>query len=302
MAKKRLAKIRSFLKAQATLRSWLGWGGKSYGFYIPYEYSARLKLPDQDDCLDWLKEAFDRQLSVYLAFVDEAAQFNDRFHEFRTEDPENAHRPRFDQDWFPGLDGAMAYTMVRRFEPKRIVEIGSGHSTRFLRQAICDGNLKTHLHAVDPAPRRGVEHICDQFTRSTVDRVPIESLLSLVENDILFIDGSHIAMPGTDVDWLFSRILPQLATGVLIHIHDIFLPNGYPNAWKRRWYNEQNFLLAMIAGGERYRILFPGAYMRRYHGDIIDQRLFSQCRAGAHEASFWIQVRNRSAACLMRPM
>jgi hypothetical protein len=298
MANKRLAKFRSFLKAQATLRHWQGWGGRSYGFYIPYAFSARLKLPDENDCLEWLKDAFDRQRSVYLAFIEQAAQFNDRFREFRTEDPQDANRPRFDQDWFPGIDGAMAYTMVRRFQPKRIIEIGSGHSTRFLRQAIRDGNLTTHLHAIDPAPRRGVERICDQFTSATVDRVPIDCFLSLAENDLLFVDGSHIAMPGTDVDWLFSRILPQLAVGILIHIHDIFLPNGYPNAWNRRWYNEQHFLLAMIAGGERYRILFPSAYMRRYHSAILDQHLSSWCRPGAHEASFWMQVRDRNCSLL----
>jgi hypothetical protein len=294
MAKKAFAAIRRFLKALSTLRNWLGWGGNSYGFYIPYEYSSHLKSPDQNDCLEWLKDTFDRQSPEYHALVGEASRFNDRFREFRTEDPHNANRPRFNQDWFPGIDAAMAYTMVRRFQPKQIIEIGSGHSTRFLHQAIRDGGLTTHLHAIDPAPRRGIESICDEFTRSTVDRVPVGSFLRLNRNDILFVDGSHIAMPGTDVDWLFSGVFPRLSPGVVIHIHDIFLPNGYPNAWKRRWYNEQNFLLAMISGGERYRIIFPSAYMRRYHGEVTDQRLVTERCSGAYEASFWMQVQDMS--------
>jgi hypothetical protein len=292
MAKKKFAKIRRFLKAQSTIRSWLGFGGKSYGFYIPYEYCSQLKLPDQDDCIQWLKDALDRQSHEYHLIVSEAAQFNDRFREFGAEDPKNANRPRFNQDWFPGIDGAMAYTMVRRFQPRQIIEIGSGHSTRFLRQAIRDGGLTTHLHAIDPVPRRGIETICDQFTRSTVDQVPVDTFLGLNRNDILFVDGSHVAMPGTDVDWLFARIFPQLSSGVVIQVHDIFLPNGYPNAWKRRWYNEQSFLLAMIAGGDRYRILFPSSYMRRYHGELTDRQLFTKHGLCGHESSFLMQVQD----------
>jgi len=68
-------------------------------------------------------------------------------------------RPRFNQDWFPGLDGAMAYTLVRYFKPAKIVEVGSGHSTRFLAQAINDGGLRTQLYSVAPQPRADVDTI-----------------------------------------------------------------------------------------------------------------------------------------------
>ena len=65
----------------------------------------------------------------------------------------------------PGLDGAMAYAMVRKFKPRRIIEVGSGHSTRFMAQAIEDAQLETELHWIDPQPRREIDEICSKITR-----------------------------------------------------------------------------------------------------------------------------------------
>ena len=85
--------------------------------------------------------------------------------------------------------------------------------------------------------------------------------------DILFIDSSHIAMPGTDVDRLFLDVLPRLAGGTLVHIHDITLPDAYPEIWDWRGYNEQMLVGALLQGGG-YELVFAS----HYRGDGIAPR------------------------------
>ena len=112
--------------------------------------------------------------------------------------------------------------------------------------------------------------------------------MELGSGDILFIDGSHLAMPGTDVDYLCTQVLPVLAPGVVIHVHDIFLPNGYPQAWLWRGYTEQAMLAAMLGGG-RYRVLCANAYLRRYHPKVAG-RVAVTVLPAAIESGFWMQV------------
>ena len=102
--------------------------------------------------------------------------------------------PRWDQDWFPRLDAAAAYAMVRSLRPRRIVEVGSGHSTRFLARAVADGGLDTRITAIDPQPRATIEKLPVEWLRSPVQRVA--AFPPLGENDILFIDSSHQLKPG----------------------------------------------------------------------------------------------------------
>ena len=158
-----------------------------------------------------------------------------------------APAPRFDQDWFPTLDAAAAYAMVGRARPARIVEVGSGHSTRFLARAIADAGLAAELVSIDPAPRAPLRGLPVRWIASVVQRRP-RRFGGLQAGDVLFIDSSHILMPGTDVDWLLNRVLPGLAVGVLVHFHDIFLPDPYPAAWAWRGYNEQQALAPLLQG------------------------------------------------------
>src|SRR5687768_12038170 len=108
--------------------------------------------------------------------------------------------PRWNQDWFPRLDAAAAYAMVRATQPRRIVEVGSGHSTRFLARAVADGGLATRITAIDPEPRATLAGLDIEWLRMPVERV--EPFPRLEANDILFIDSSHQLKPGNDVEFL----------------------------------------------------------------------------------------------------
>jgi hypothetical protein len=152
--------------------------------------------------------------------------------------------PRWNQDWFPRLDAAAAYAMVRSTRPKRIVEVGSGHSTRFLARAVADGGLATRITAIDPEPRASIEGLAVEWIRMPVQRVA--AFPPLGAGDILFIDSSHQLKPGSDVEFLLNAVLPLLPAGVRVHFHDIFLPDEYPPQWTWRRYNEQAAVASLI--------------------------------------------------------
>lgn len=198
-------------------------------------------------------------------------------------------QPRWRQQWFPRLDGAAAYTLVRERSPRRIVEVGCGHSTRFFARAIADGGLAAELVAIDPAPRAAIESLPVRLIRAPMQRAGDEAFAALGSGDILAIDSSHILMPGTDVDVLFNRVLPALPTGVLVHIHDVFLPDGYPRPWAWRGYNEQLAVAALIQGG--YRLLWSSRYVATRMAGRLRDHVVARLELvdGAFEASVWLE-------------
>ncbi|HKU93955.1 MAG TPA: class I SAM-dependent methyltransferase, partial [Vineibacter sp.] len=167
-----------------------------------------------------------------------------------------------DQSWFPTLDACAAYALIRDRAPRRIVEVGSGHSTRFLARALADGGLDAEIVAIDPAPRADIADLPRvRLVRETVHRADRSVFAALASGDILFIDSSHILMPGSDVDLLFNRVLPDLPAGTIVHIHDILLPDDYPPSWAWRNYNEQLAVGALLTTGA-YVPLFASHFVR----------------------------------------
>jgi hypothetical protein len=283
-------RLRAFWQALATVLAREGFPGvRSYGRFVPYVYEDSVLPLHEDECLLWLDERMNAEREGYRAILEDARQYAELFANWGQADPDDVSRPRFNQLWFAGLDAAIAYTMVRRFEPERIIEVGSGHSTRFMARAITDGEMRTDLHSIDPQPRRDIDTLCRSITRDSVTRLPVELFDTLAANDILFIDGSHALLPGSDVDYLFTRVLPRLAEGVVVHVHDIFLPYGYPTNWHRRAYTEQSMLAALLLGGRQFEILAPNAWLRRNESTAVDA-LRAHLPRGAFEAGFWMRV------------
>jgi hypothetical protein len=243
----------------------------------------------ENSTYDWLKDAWDSDPSLFHKSLKMIETHLPRLAEFSTGYPGDRDCPRFDQSWCPGLDGAAAYSFVRELNPANIIEIGSGQSTRFMVKAIKDGGLKTRFCSIDPEPRRGIDHLCNEVIRKTMDQVGSEKFSILKKNDILFFDGSHIAMPGTDVDYLINQVLPSLNPGVWIHIHDIFLPNGYPKIWSWRGYNEQNMVAALLSGGNNFQVRLASAYVRRYMPDTISKWPIPLPEQ-SFETSLWLTV------------
>lgn len=256
------------------------------GWFIPYRYINTSPSPDINYPADIFLAA---QTEITLT-LEKAAQFSETWRRFLGNSPPPS--PRFNQDWFPGLDAAVLYGLVRTQQPNLIVEIGSGHSTRFTAQALVDGEIEGKIIAIDPAPRADISALTDrvEIRLESVQSTPLDIFKKLKKGDILFIDSSHILMPGSDVDILFNRVLPILPVGVLVHIHDIFLPSPYPSHWDWRGYNEQNALATMLAGGS-YQIVAANQFARMHMKKTIEN-LFSDLPPapnGALETSLWLK-------------
>lgn len=229
------------------------------GFFVPHRYAAAVRAPAGYPELEPLFRHAEPAFRAVLAAVDRHADIIARF------DAARPPSPRWQQDWFPGLDAAAAYALVREARPARIVEVGSGHSTRFLARAVIDGALATDMLCIDPAPRADIAGLAGAVSlrvlRSTLQEAGVEALPALAAGDMLVIDSSHLALPGTDVDLLFGRVLPRLPAGVLVHVHDVFLPDGYPASWAWRHYAEQMVVAGWLAAGG-LRLRFASHWVR----------------------------------------
>jgi len=221
------------------------------GWFIPHRYAPLLPPPGAQPPYPAIEALFERHAGDFeavLALVDAQS------------DALQAMRSLLDQSWFPSLDAAVAYALMRDRKPQRLIEVGSGHSTRVLARAL--GGLGEIL-AVDPSPRADIAGLPGvQVVTSTVQSAPAELFARLGRGDVLFIDSSHILMPGSDVDLLFNRVLPHLPAGVIVHIHDIFLPFDYPPVWGWRAYNEQLGVLPLLTTGA-YKPLFSSVWARQ---------------------------------------
>lgn len=257
------------------------------GYFIPYRYAAGDLAAGERPVYAALAQYFEAARPRFEAHLEALHPFDTALRGFSRAEPP---RPRWQQDWFPRLDGAMAYSFVRRFAPKRIIEVGSGHSTRFMAQAVADAGLTTRITAIDPAPRADISRLSAvDLINTTVQKADLSLFADLEAGDVLFVDSSHILMPGSDVDLLFNHVMPALPAGVLVHIHDICLPMDYPKAWDWRGYNEQQGVVPMIAGGG-YQLEWASHYVSHAMSDAVAASLAGQIPLpdGALETSLWL--------------
>ena len=212
------------------------------------------------------------------------------------EQPTEGWRFHLDNPSYGHYDAFMLYGMLREAQPRRIVEVGSGFSSA----AMLDLNDHAfggavHLTFIDPdmSRLRKLLHEGDG-TRVTliekrVQEVPLEAFTGLRENDVLFIDSSHVSKIGSDVNRLYFDVLPVLAPGVLIHIHDVAGNFEYPREWfeEGRAWNEQYLLRAFLMNNRDYRIELFTAWLFNTKHEIIRQKMPMCARGGGGQ--IWLR-------------
>ena len=256
-------------------------GLKPRGWFIPHRYAPLLPPPGAQPPYPAIERLFEEHADQFAAVLDAV--------DARAESLESC-KAMFEQSWFPSLDAAVAYALVRERKPRHIIEVGSGHSTRLLSKAV--GGVGEIL-AIDPAPRADIAGLPGvRVKSSTLQAAPDGVFDSLVQGDVLFIDSSHILMPGSDVDILLNRVLPRLPSGTLIHIHDIFLPFDYPAIWGWRAYNEQQGVVPLLTSGA-FRPLFSSVWAERRMADRLAASVISRLPRppDALPASLWLEKR-----------
>lgn len=159
---------------------------------------------------------------------------------------------------FPQGDIVTTYCLLRRERPSKVIEIGSGTSTHVIASALED-NGKGAITCIDPQPRREITSRGVTFHQRYLSNADEALVADLSAGDVLFVDSSHLFIPGGDVDIEFNRLFPALPKGALVHVHDIFLPDGYPLNWFEKRYAEQNALIGWILSGY-FEVVFPVRY------------------------------------------
>jgi hypothetical protein len=160
------------------------------------------------------------------------------------------------------IESQVLHCVLRRHAPGTIVEIGSGVSTACMLHAIefntRQGKRSSRLVCVEPFPRpafRGLPHVTHiEAPCQAVDASVFESLGA---GDLLFIDSSHADKVGSDVVRINLDIIPLLPAGVLIHIHDIYLPYLYSRHVLDTYFGWQETVLvqALLAHNPRLNVL-----------------------------------------------
>ena len=272
--------LRRLLFGLATLS-----GLATKGYFVPYRHAARMHARGYPALEPLFVEAMPR-FEALLADIESHAAVFDAM-------AANAEGPRFTQDWFPRLDACAAYAMVRRERPRRIVEIGSGHSTRFMAQAVMDGGIATSFTCIDPQPRASIRHLPVQHVATLLDDADPALFAELADGDILFIDSSHVALPGTDCDRLFLDVLPRLPPGVWVHVHDVVLPDPYPPVMAQWEWNEQMMVAALLQGA--YALEFSSHYVATRMARAVQSGVLARLPlpATAIEASLWMRKREK---------
>ncbi len=260
------------------------------GWFIPYRYAGATPVAAAYPALRSMFETAEPGMRDLLV---EMAGHGAALARFRGAAPP---LPRWEQGWYPRLDGLAAYALTRRLAPARIVEVGSGHSTRFLAAALADAGHPGRIDAIDPAPRADLARLpAVTLHRTVVQRADPALFAALRPGDVLAVDSSHIAMPGSDVDWLLGHVLPALPAGAFLAVHDIFLPDGYPAGWGWRGYNEQTALAALLAGGG-WEILWSSHWAATRLGPAVAASPAADLphHAGARESALWLRRVERS--------
>ncbi len=278
-----------------------GWHLTANHFYsvIPDTRELPDKLWEQESELPGIDMRDDAQ----LAFLEEsAARLGDELAALpRTQDAADGGY-FVDNGAFESVDAEVLYAQIRTAKPKRVVEIGSGWSTLLSLRALAANRAEgaeSRLTAIEPYPHAFVRDAVEadehaEMIDEQVQGLPLQFFSSLEAGDILFIDSSHVLRIGSDVQYEFLEVLPRLQPGVLVHVHDIFLPGEYPRDWvfgaEHRFWNEQYLLHAYLIGNARTEVVWGSSWMHRRHPEALEKAIPSYDRETRFPGSFWFRT------------
>ncbi len=197
---------------------------------------------------------------------------------------------------------ASLHSIIRRYKPGRIIEIGSGNSSLIISSALSRNQaegIPGEYIIIDPYPAPITGKGLPGLTRVIKERVELAGMRhfqELRENDILFIDSGHTVRTGGDVNFLFLEVLPRLALGVIVHAHDIGLPYEYPKAYFtnpsfRMFWTEAYLLQAFLSFNSQFEILLAMAYLMNDKKDEFRNAFthYDPVRQKAISGSFWMR-------------
>ncbi|HEV8580878.1 MAG TPA: class I SAM-dependent methyltransferase [Thermoanaerobaculia bacterium] len=238
----------------------------------------------------------DMRVDAQLALLAELGRYASELEDVPFEKPRSETEFYLDNPMFGGTDALVLYAMLRHAKPRRIVEVGSGHSTLLARRAVA-ANQGGRITCIEPYPPDFLRRLDVELIAEKVQTVGYSVFESLAANDVLFIDSSHVVRCGGDVNFLFLEVLPRLAPGVIVHVHDVFLPREVPREWVmdlHHFWTEQYLLHAFLIFNSGFRVLLANAFLGAQHAEAF-QRAFPRSTWWGG-ASFWMQRQDEPSA------
>lgn len=258
-------------------------------FYWPVKDSRALKAYDFDT--EFPLDGVDMKTESMKALISELSAYNEEYKSIHTE-----------SGYTSNGDGAILYSMVRKFRPKRIIEVGSGNSTVVMSAAIeknySEDSVDRSIVSVEPYPKPVLLDLVSKsrnvsLIQKQVEHLDVSLFQKLGAGDLLFIDSSHVVDIANDVHFLYLHVLPQIPEGVLVHIHDIRFPYEYPREWvltAKKYWAEQYLLHMFLAFNDSFEIVLASNYMcQKYRGIMSDAFYGLEKHDDGWPGSFWIR-------------
>ncbi len=247
-----------------------------------------------------LPAGIDWNLEEQLSLLRRLARFLPELDDVPAEQPDPLAYHWHNNFW-RGIDAMVHYGLMRELRPRRVVEIGCGWSSLLLARALernqAEGATRAEVHQIEPYPRQELmATLPGHWTheQAMLQRADPAAIEALGEGDVLFYDGSHVAKAASDVNWMVFEVLPRVASGVIIHFHDIFWPEDYPESWifeRAQTWNEQYVLQALLMFNREFELLLANAALRLERGEEMRKLLSSPNEEPGGGASVWIRRR-----------
>jgi len=269
---------------------------KYQNVFLDYKVTAKPRYGHGLPPHSGLNELIAEHRDSYASILDSALSHKEVFLAMKETSAEtDTAAPVWNNGFLPGLDVVMIYTILSKYQPKKYMEVGSGNSTKVAYKAKMDNGLAMHMTSIDPYPRAEIDNLVDEIIRQPFEDLDMNVLLDLQENDVLFIDNSHRILPNSDSMAFYLDVLPRLKKGVLVHIHDIYLPYDYPQFMCDRYYSEQYGLaMYLLANPARYQTLAPNYYISEDQelSSILSPLWNSAALKNVehHGGSYWLRI------------
>lgn len=291
-------RLSKFFKSRISLMNELGrLIMKAHLIFVDYPVNPRPRYGHGKPPHELLKAIIAGGDQAYEGYLNSFLDFEDLLESI----PVTSDRgPCWLNGYLPGLDAVAIYSFLTTLNASRYFEIGSGYSTEFARKAIQDHGLRTTITSIDPEPRAQIDSICDRVIRSPLEDQDLSIFNELEAGDILFVDDGHRVFTNSGPVVFFMDVLPLLREGVIVAVHDVYLPYDYPPEWERLYYSEHYLLGCYLLAGCRWlQPMFPAYYVSE---DTRLSRMVADLWTGPnmshaerHGGSFWMRIGPRQS-------
>lgn len=269
---------------------------KFQNLFLEYKVDLKPRYGHGKPAHQNLYQIIDSNRETYKRLINKSLLLKDFIWTIKSSKRENdATQPTWNNGFLPALDIIGIYTLLTEYKPQKYIEIGSGNSTKVAYKAKLEQNLNTEIISIDPMPRVEIDSLANKVIRKPFEEIDFNFFEELNENDILFVDNSHRILPNSDSMVFFLEIFPKLKKGVIVHVHDIYLPYDYPQFMCDRFYSEQYGLaMYLLANPQKYKTILPNYFISEDNelSNLVSPIWKHENIKGVekHGGSYWIMI------------